>query len=113
MSSAYVLKSDMECPFQVDAVCLSSRERDWGAVISGICMCTRDRCETVCTLKVKVAYSVIYAPLEHICACSFREDARYPSELPRLSIQPVPQSGEQHIHNAVLPDKGMPIPAWE
>ena len=44
---------------------------------------------------MRVASSAIYAPLEHICACSFGEDARYPSELPQLSIQPVYQSGEQ------------------
>ena len=63
-------------------------------------MCTW--CETVCTLRVRAAQTLLYI----LCACSFGEDARYPLELPRLSIQPVPQSGEQHIHNAVLPDKG-------
>ena len=31
-----------------------------GAVISGMCMCTRDRCETMCTLKLRVAKSAIY-----------------------------------------------------
>ena len=50
---------------------------------------------SVCTLRVtrRVANSATYAPLEHICAYLFREDARYPPELPGLAYNLYPKAG--------------------